>query len=529
MIRRRTFVSSLLAAPAVWSVRDAFAQTPRDTLVMAAQIDDIISLDPHESFEFSGNEATTNIYEKLLTTPNASPQRIVGELAESWSASQDGLTHTFVLKTDRKFASGNAITAQDAEYSLRRAVTMNKTPAFILTQFGLNAQNANEKIRATDAKTLVITISEAFSPSFFYYCLTANVGAIVDKAVVESHKAGDDWGNAWLKTNSAGSGAYVLRTWRASENVTMEANPNFPGQVRNRRVITRHVAEPASQLLLLQRGDVDIARNLGPDQLRGIANDPNYKVQRARKGSINYICMNQRHPELAKPQVREALKWAIDYEAIQRNIVSTTYDVHQAFLPTGFLGVLEDKPYRFDPNKAKDLLAQAGLPNGFSVSFDHNNSAPWSDIAQAVQATFGQVGVRVSLVPGEQRQIITKMRARQHELLMQRWGADYMDPHSNAEAFAYNPDNGDNARSKTLAWRNSWFPAMTDAVNAAARERDQERRAQMYLDMQREHQRTSPFAVMLQQVEVATMRANVSGLDIGPTNDRIYYASSAKS
>src|SRR5260221_2428150 len=86
MIRRRTFVSSLLAAPAIWSVRDAFAQTPRDTLVLAKQIDDIISLDPHESFEFSGNETDSNIYEKLITTPNASPQRIVGELAESWSA-----------------------------------------------------------------------------------------------------------------------------------------------------------------------------------------------------------------------------------------------------------------------------------------------------------------------------------------------------------------------------------------------------------------------------------------------------------
>src|SRR5215510_11570894 len=160
MIRRRTFVSSLLAAPAIWSVRDAFAQTPRDTVVLAKAIDDIISLDPHEAFEFSGNETNSNIYEKLLTTPNASPQRIVGELAESWSASPDGLTHTFVLKTGRKFASGNPVTAQDAEYSLRRAVTMNKTPAFILTQFGLNAKNASEVIRATDDQTLVIKIAE---------------------------------------------------------------------------------------------------------------------------------------------------------------------------------------------------------------------------------------------------------------------------------------------------------------------------------------------------------------------------------
>src|SRR5262249_34866091 len=154
MIRRRTFASSLLAAPAIWPLRDALAQTPRDTLVMAAQIDDIISLDPHESFEFKGNETTSNIYEKLLTTHNEAPQRIIDELAESWQASPDGLTHTFKLKTGRKFAGGNPITAQDAEYSVRRAVILNKTPAFILTQFGLNAKNANEAIRATDDRTL---------------------------------------------------------------------------------------------------------------------------------------------------------------------------------------------------------------------------------------------------------------------------------------------------------------------------------------------------------------------------------------
>jgi len=529
MIRRRTFASSLLAAPALWPLRDALAQTPRDTLVMAAQLDDIISLDPHESFEFKGNETTTNIYEKLLTTHNTAPDKIVGELAESWEVSADSLTHTFRLKAGRKFASGNPITAQDAEYSLRRAVTLNKTPAFILTQFGLNGQNATQMIRATDERTLVITIGEPISPSFFYYCLSANVGAIVDSKVVEANKQGDDWGNGWLKTHSAGSGPYVLRAWRASETVTLEANPNYPGQVRSRRVVTRHVAEPASQLLLLQRGDVDMARNLGPDQLKSLASDSAYKVQRSRKAAVIYMCMNQRHPELAKPKVREALKFAIDYDAIQRNIVSTTYDVHQAFLPLGFLGAIDDKPFRFDPTRAKALLAEAGLPNGFSVTLDYSHIQPWSDIAQAIQATFGQVGVRLNLQPGEQRQVITRMRARQHETLMLYWSPDYMDPHSNTEAFVSNPDNGDNARAKTLAWRNSWsVPELNAKVAAAVRERDAEKRAEMYIELQREHQRTSPFMILLQAIEVAAMRAGVSGLDIGPINDRIYYRETTK-
>src|SRR5262249_31185020 len=159
---------------------------------------------------------------------------------------------------------------------------------------------------------------------------------------------------------------------------------------------------------------------------------------------------------------------------IQRNIVSTTYDPHQAFLPIGFLGALDERPFRFDADKAKDLLRQAGVPSGFTLALDHYNSAPWSDIAQAIQATMAQCGINVSLIPGEQRQVITKQRARQHQLLLQRWGSDYMDPHSNAEAFGYNPDNSDNARSKTLAWRNTWFPAMSDEVIAASREVNQE-------------------------------------------------------
>jgi peptide/nickel transport system substrate-binding protein len=281
--------------------------------------------------------------------------------------------------------------------------------------------------------------------------------------------------------------------------------------------------------LLLQRGDVDIARNLGPDQLRSLANDATYKVQRARKAAVIYMCMNQRHPELAKPQVREALKWAIDYDAIQRNIVSTTYDVHQAFLPTGFLGAIDDKPFRFDPTRAKALLAEAGLPNGFTVTLDYSHIQPWSDIAQAIQATYAQVGVRLNLQPGEQRQVITRMRARQHEMLMLYWSPDYMDPHSNTEAFVSNPDNSDNARAKTLAWRNSWsVPDMNARVAAAVRERDAERRAEMYIELQREHQRVSPFMILLQAIEVAAMRANVSGLDIGPINDRIYYRESTK-
>src|SRR5690348_14026757 len=175
----------------------AAAETPKDTVVMAKQIDDIISLDPGEVFEFSGGEVVGNVYDKLLT---------------------------FKMRKGLHFASGNPITAEDAAYSLQRAVIMNKTPGFILTQFGFTKDNAKERIKATSPDTLVLVTDKAVAPTFFYYCLTANVAAIVDSKVVQQHVKGDDFGNEWLKSASAGSGPYNLRSWKASESYTLEAN-----------------------------------------------------------------------------------------------------------------------------------------------------------------------------------------------------------------------------------------------------------------------------------------------------------------
>src|SRR5262249_15260320 len=251
--------------------RPAIAAPPKDPGVMAKQIADLIPLPPAESFEFSGSEVTGNIYERLITYDLKDVSKLRGELAESWSAGADGKTYTFKMKKGIKFHSGNPVTAQDAAYSLQRAVIMNKTPGFILTQFGVTKENAKEKIRATDAETLVIETGEQVAPTFFYYCLTAVIGGIVDMKTVQAHEKDGDFGNEWLKTNSAGSGPFKLVSWKAKESYTLERNDNYHGtKALPRRVVVRHVAEPASQRLLLEKGDVDYARNLTKDQLDAI-------------------------------------------------------------------------------------------------------------------------------------------------------------------------------------------------------------------------------------------------------------------
>jgi peptide/nickel transport system substrate-binding protein len=429
-----------------------------------------------------------------------------------------------------KFASGNPVTAQDAAYSLQRAVALNKSPGFILTQFGLSKENMKEKIRATDDATLVIETAEQVAPTFFYYCLTAVVGGIVDSKVVQANEKAGDFGNEWLKNNSAGSGPFKLVSWKANESYVLERNDNYRGtKALARRVVVRHVPESATQRLLLEKGDVDYARNLSKDQLDAIKGNAGLKVQQGPKGSIFYLGLNQKNPNLGKAEVREALKWLVDYDAIEQNIVRGRFVVHQAFLPSGFLGALEDRPYKFDLERGKALLAKAGLPNGFSVTMDVRNNSPVTDIAQAIQASWAKAGIKLELSPGDGKQTLTKYRARNHDIYIGQWGPDYPDPHTNAETFAMNVDNTDDAKSKTLAWRNAWdIPEMTKRIAAAVEERDAERRKATYEDVQREHQRTSPFVIMFQQIEVAAHRKNVDGFVIGPTSDTNYYANIVK-
>ncbi len=517
LLAASTFLSSL--------IDHAAAQTPRDTVVMAKQIDDIISLDPGEAFEFSGVEAVANIYDKLINVDAKNPNTLVPELAESWSVSADGKTYTFKMRGGVKFHSGNAVTAQDAAYSIHRVVTINKSPGFILTQFGFTKENVAQRVRATDDSTLVIEVEKPFAPTFFYYCMTAAVASVVDSKLVKANEKDGDWGNAWLKQNSAGSGAYVLRAWRANEQYAMEANPTwFRGAAKTRRVIVRHVPEPASQRLQLEKGDIDYARNLTKDQLAAVANDPNVTIDSGRKGYILYLGLNQKNPTLAKPEVREALKWLVDYEGMEKNLLAGTFVQHQSFLPQGFAGAISDKPYKFDVAKAKELLAKAGVPNGFSITMDVRTTAPIADVAQAIQANWAQAGIKLELLPGDGRQTLTKYRARNHDIYIGQWGPDYFDPHTNAETFAMNEDNGDNARSKTLAWRNAWdISAMTKSMTDAVLERDAGKRREIYEAAQRQHQKESPFVIMFQQIEVAARRKNVDGFNIGVMSDSNLY------
>jgi peptide/nickel transport system substrate-binding protein len=512
-----------VAAPSI--IRPALAATSANILVMAKAIDAIVgAFDPAESYETPNNEVCGNVYRKLIIPDPQDANKLIGDLAESWTVSPDGMEFTFQLRRGAKFDSGNEVKAEDAVFSLQRAVKLNKTPGFILTQFGWNADNVEKMIRATGDYTLQLTLPSLQATSFVLYCLSATIGGVVEKARVLANQQNNDLGNAWLRTHSAGAGSYRLVEWQASDHIILEANPHAAVKPLIPRIVQRHVADPSSQLLALQKADADIAYNLTADQLKSIGKSGDFSIQKIDQLNSLYLGLNGALPQFQKVEVRQAIKYAIDYDAIANNITPNVWNVWQTFLPSGSPGAIRDRPFKKDVAKAKALLAAGGYPNGFDIVLDYYSRSPYTEIAAAVQADLAAIGIRAQLLAGETKQVTTKMRARQHQMTLMIWFPDYLDPNSNAQAFNVNPDDSDTAKLKLPAWRCHFFDKeLTEAVDRAAKETDATKRMDLYAKMQRDSMERSPFVFLLQSAEVVTLRKAVSGIQLGLMPDYTYY------
>src|SRR5579863_1332275 len=213
------------ASPLAFALREAQAATPKDTVVIASQIDDMITCDPGEAYEISAQILLSNVYDRLLRYEAEDLTKLVGGVAESWSCSEEPKTYTFKLRPNQKFESGATVTADDMAFSLQRVVLMNKTPAFLFTQLGWNKDNVKTLITAPDPHTLEFKINEEFAPTLVLNLMATVAASVVEKKVAMANEANGDLGNTWLKTHSATSGPYRLVSWKANESVSLEAHP----------------------------------------------------------------------------------------------------------------------------------------------------------------------------------------------------------------------------------------------------------------------------------------------------------------
>src|SRR5437016_1589209 len=261
------------------------------TLVWYADVSDLISLDPAVAYEFSGVLLAHNVYETLVKFEGADLSTIKPSLAQSWDIKDSGASWdiTFKLKSGGKFASGNALSADDVVYSFQRAIKLNKSPAVLFSDI---AQLKAESIKATDPSTVVVSLPKTASPQGFLSILTFTIGGIVDSKDVKAKETGGDSGSGYLLDHSSGSGPYVVDHWTKNAEVLLKTNPNYAGtKPALSGILVKHVPESTNQQFALEKGDADVARNLTPQQITALQGKAGVSTTTAASLLLVYVGM----------------------------------------------------------------------------------------------------------------------------------------------------------------------------------------------------------------------------------------------
>jgi peptide/nickel transport system substrate-binding protein len=494
----------------------AASRVPPNVLVIGEIISDANSLDPAQAFEFSSVWADYHIYDTLVDFNN-NFTRAVPRLAESWTVSADGKTYTFKLRS-ATFHSGSPVDAKAVEFSLRRVMRLNLTPAFIVTDFVARPDD----IVAVSANQLRVTFKQTM-PEILMASVMANpVTSVVDPGVVQKNATADDpLANKWVSNNDAGSGPFILRGWSPNVKIELQAFDNYwRGRPKMGRVFIQEMPEATAQLLALQRGDIDVAHNLLPSQIKELSNAPGIVVKSTPTFTLRYLAMNTGYAPFANKNVRNAVKWAVDYDAIKR-IYEDAVEVGQTIVPARMFGYLPENPYRRSVDRARALMREAGMERGFKAELLVGVDPIAPSVAAKIKEDLAQIAIEVDVRVLRSAELNSIYRAQNHQMVIARWGADYPDPDNLAKAF------GD-FDVRQLAWRNKWDHPVKRMVQQAVAELDRGKRENLYKEIQKVVLDESPFAVFAYPLRQIAMRSNVKGYDPSPLYETYNFSGAVK-
>ena len=504
-LRRLIGLCGLAAALSLSVAPPAAAQ--KDTLVIGIQ-ENVASLDPAKSWEVMGYGLLNQAYETLITFSGDNFTEPIPKLAESWDISADGLTWTFHLRPGVTFASGNPVNADAVIFSFSRVGKINAGPAYILTQLGIT----EETLTKLDDLTVRMQLNKPYALGMVFACLSQPIAMILDQQVVLAREQNGDLGSAWLEEHFAGSGRFVLTAQKRGAFYAFEANERYwGGKPAFQKLDVKIVQEPAEQAMLLTQGELDVAWNLPPEQARALGDKADMRVFQSTTFQINTIGMNVAYPPFQKPEVREALRYAVDYDGIIEMILQGGAEKIQTCIVKGLPGYNPATPFAFDPAKAKQLLADAGYSDGFEVELKTFNYSPWIDIAMKIKADFARIGVQVKIVQLDTGQMWDAIISRDTQMYLEYWVHDYPDPDGSARLLVYADDVSENAAVKTLMWMLTYADnATAQLIDQAVVEHDMEKRLNLYHQVTENMLHTGPYIFLCTPIQYYGVRAEVA-------------------
>ena len=374
---KRWFVVVLVVVGLLGAVVRAEAQA-KDTLVVGL-VSHAPTLDPHMHFERVGILVNINMFDSLLHKNGKLAYE--PSLATSWKALSDTVWE-FKLRPGVKFHNGETMTAEDVKYSFERVLDPKKKSP----QYG-NVR-AIKEVRITAPDTIQLVTDKPF-PLLLERLVFFPV---VPKKHVE--KVGDQ---AFGERAPVGTGPWKFVEWKRDQYIKLEAfDGHWRGKPPFKFLVFRAIPEVATQVAELKTGGVDIIRNVSADLVPDLKAHPQTYVTAAPILRVHYVALDMLHAPFDKKAVRQAANYAIDRQAIiQKMMAGLGAEVATVVQPAAFGYDPEVKPYPYDPKKAKELLAQAGYPNGVDVTL-HSGFVEFRPVFEAICQMLTEVGIRTT-------------------------------------------------------------------------------------------------------------------------------------
>ena len=524
-LKTTTAAAALAAALASLPARAEDRSHQGGTIVVTYK-DDMATLDPAIGYDWQNWSMINGLFSRLVDYKFGTIE-IVPSLAKSWTLSPDGLVYTFKLDPSAKFTNGRKVVAADIKYSIERAVnpkTQGPAGGFFHSIAGHDkmvdgSATTISGIETPDEETVRFTLTQP--DATFFNVLALNFASAVPKEVVEAE--GADFGK-----KPVGSGAFKLDEWVTGQRLVFSRNADYFRERPNLDGFRVEVGqEPLIAVLRLQKGEVDIAGDgIPPAKYLEMKNSPDAKdmIVDREQFETSYITINTTKKPFDDLRVRQALNMAINKDRIVRIVNGRATPATQVLPPLMSGYDKDDKGYPYDVAKAKQLLADAGLKDGFATTLYAMNTDPNPRIAQAIQQDLAAVGIKADIKALAQPEVIAAGGNREQSPLIwsggMGWIADFPDPSD-----FYGPILGCGG-AVTGGWNWSWlcdkgFEDRATKADAMSKPDQKDQRTavwkQIFTDIQAQ---AAPWVPVLNERRVVAKSKRMGGTDqvyIDPT------------
>ncbi|OOY26527.1 peptide ABC transporter substrate-binding protein [Thioclava sp. L04-15] len=481
--------------------------------------DDVATLDPAIGYDWQNWSMIKSVFDGLMDYVPGTTELRPG-LAESYEISEDGTTFTFKLREGVKFHNGRAMTAEDVKYSLDRVTTpATQSPGagFFGSIKGYDAMadgsaTSLEGVTVVDPYTVKIELSRP--DATFLHVMALNFASVVPKEAVDEF--GADFGK-----HPVGTGAFKLADWTIGQKLVFEKNADYwrPGVPYLDSITFEVGQEPIVALLRLQKGEVDVPGDgIPPAKFNEVMGNPDEAKQVVVGGQLHtgYITLNVEMAPFDKVEVRQAINMAINKDRIVQMINGRATPATQP-LPPSMPGYTKDYAgYPFDPAKAKEMLAEAGLPDGFETELYVMNTDPNPRIAQAIQQDLAAIGVKADIKALAQANVIEAGGTPKTAPMIwsggMAWIADFPDPSN-----FYGPILGC-AGAVEGGWNWSWYcnkdlDAMATEADSITDPAKQDERLQKWSDVYMKVMEDAPWVPVFNENRYTMKSTRMGGAD----------------